>query len=389
MMSINFPLQAVDLPASPDINRKTLGWNNYLYIVMSRVCCKQVVFLFVFLSQSFLNCYSQTDTKPRQITGANLSDMSKTASVFLQTLSEKQKAKIQFGFNEEERYNWHYIPRSRKGLTLNEMTSQQIKDAFGLLRTALSDTGFNKASSIIQLENILREVESRPSNDTYRDAGNYFFSIFGNPATDKIWGWRLEGHHVAFNFSSKDNRLVSGTPGFLGSNPAVVLSGSEKGKYILKDETELGFALLYSLSKEQKDKAIISNKAPGEILTAASRHAMINDPKGILYNELSSSQQQIFMQLLSIYIHRYTRTFAQVMMKEIEEAGLNNLRFAWAGDQQPGIGHPHYYRIQGPTIIIEYDNVQNDANHIHTVIRDLKNDFGGDELLKHYKNDQH
>ena len=388
-MSINFPLQAVDLPASPDINRKTLGWNNYLYIVMSRVCCKQVVFLFAFLSQSFLNCYSQTDMKPRQITGANLSDMSKTASVFLQTLSEKQKAKIQFGFNEEERYNWHYIPRSRKGLTLNEMTSQQIKDAFGLLRTALSDTGFNKASSIIQLENILREVESRPSNDTYRDAGNYFFSIFGNPATDKIWGWRLEGHHVAFNFSSKDNRLVSGTPGFLGSNPAVVLSGSEKGKYILKDETELGFALLYSLSKEQKDKAIISNKAPGEILTAASRHAMINDPKGILYNELSSSQQQIFMQLLSIYIHRYTRTFAQVMMKEIEEAGLNNLRFAWAGDQQPGIGHPHYYRIQGPTIIIEYDNVQNDANHIHTVIRDLKNDFGGDELLKHYKNDQH
>src|SRR5688572_12147096 len=389
MMSINFPLQAVGLPASPDTIRKTLSWNIYLYIVMNRVCCKQVVVLLVFLSQSFLSCHSQTDTKPRQITGANLSDMAKTASVFLQTLSEKQKAKIQFGFNEEERYNWHYIPRSRKGLTLNEMTGQQIKDAFALLRTALSDTGFNKASSIIQLENILREVESRPSNDTYRDAGNYFFSIFGNPATDKIWGWRLEGHHVAFNFSSKDNRLVSGTPGFLGSNPAVVLSGSEKGKYILKDETELGFAILYSLSKEQKDRAIISNKAPGEILTAASRHAMINDPKGILYNELNSSQQQIFMQLLSIYIHRYTRSFAQVMMKEIEEAGLNNLWFAWAGDQQPGIGHPHYYRIQGPTIIIEYDNVQNDANHIHTVIRDLKNDFGGDELLKHYKIDQH
>ena len=382
-------MQAVDLPASPDINRKTLGWNNYLYIVMSRVCCKQVVFLFVFLSQSFLNCYSQTDTKPRQITGANLSDMSKTASVFLQTLSEKQKAKIQFGFNEEERYNWHYIPRSRKGLTLNEMTSQQIKDAFGLLRTALSDTGFNKASSIIQLENILREVESRPSNDTYRDAGNYFFSIFGNPATDKIWGWRLEGHHVAFNFSSKDNRLVSGTPGFLGSNPAVVLSGSEKGKYILKDETELGFALLHSLNKEQTNKAIISKEAPGEILTAASRHAMINDPKGILYSEMQGPQQKVFLQLLSIYIHRYTRSFADVMMKEIEEAGLNNLRFAWAGDQQPGIGHPHYYRIQGPTIIIEYDNIQNNANHIHTVIRDLKNDFGGDELLMHYKKDQH
>jgi len=356
---------------------------------MNRVFYKQVVILVALLSQSFLSCHAQTDKKPRQNTGANLGDMAKAASVFLQTLSETQKSKIQFAFSDEERYNWHYIPRSRKGLTLNEMTGQQIKDALALLHTALSDTGFNKASSIMQLENVLREVESRSANDTYRDAGNYSFSIFGNPATDKIWGWRLEGHHIAFNFSSEDNRLVSGTPSFFGSNPAVVLSGSEKGKYILKDEAELGFALLHSLNKEQKDKAIISNEAPGEILTAASRTAMISDPKGILYNELESPQQKIFLQLLSIYIHRYTRSFAEVMMKEIEEAGLNNLRFAWAGEQQPGVGHPHYYRIQGPTIIIEYDNTQNNANHIHTVIRDLKNDFGGDELLKHYKNDQH
>src|SRR5687767_3343667 len=369
--------------------RKTTSGNSYLYIVMNRVCCKQVVILFAFLSQSFLNCHSQTDTKTRQNAGANPSDMARAADLFLQALSEKQKSKIQFGFNEEERYNWNYVPRSRKGLTLNEMTSQQIKAAFALLRTALSDTGFNKTNSIIQLENVLRGVENRPANDTHRDPGNYSFSIFGNPATDAIWGWRLEGHHIAFNFSSDGNRLVSGTPGFLGSNPAVVLSGSEKGKYILKDEAELGFALLQSLNKEQKDKTIISNEAPGEILTAASRHSMINDPQGILYNELESGQQKIFLQLLSIYIHRYTRSFADVMMKEIEEAGLNKLRFAWAGDQQPGIGHPHYYRIQGPTIIIEYDNIQNDANHIHTVIRDLKNDFGGDELLKHYKNDQH
>jgi hypothetical protein len=356
---------------------------------MNRVCYKQVVILFAFFLQSFLSCHSQTDTKPRQNTGANLSDMAKAASVFLQTLSEKQKTKIQFAFNEEERYNWHYIPRSRKGLTLNEMSDQQIKSAFTLLRTALSDTGFSKANSIIQLEKVLREVESRSSNDTYRDPGNYSFSIFGNPATDAIWGWRLEGHHLSFNFSSENDRLVSGTPSFFGSNPAVVLSGSEKGKYILRNEAELGFALLHSLRKEQSEKAIISNEAPGEILTAASRLAMINDPKGILYSELESPQQKIFLQLLSIYIHRYTRLFAEGMMKEIETAGLNNLRFAWAGDQQPGIGHPHYYRIQGPTIIIEYDNTQNNANHIHTVIRDLKNDFGGDELLKHYKNDQH
>ena len=356
---------------------------------MRRVFSKKIVILIVFISQSFLCCHSQADTKTAQNVKANLSDMAKAAHLFLQSLSEKQKNQVQFGFNEEERYNWNYIPRKRKGLSLNEMTPQQSKDAFALLRTALSDTGFNKTYSIIQLEDVLREVENRSPNDTYRDPGNYSFSIFGNPSTDAIWGWRLEGHHVAFNFSSENNRLVSGTPGFLGSNPAIVLSGAEKGKYILKDEAELALALLHALNKEQTDKAIISKVAPGEILTAASRHGMINDPKGILYTELDSSQQQIFMQLLSIYIHRYTRLFANSMMKEIEEADLNKLRFAWAGDQETGVGHPHYYRIQGPTIIIEYDNTQNNANHIHTVIRDLKNDFGGDELLKHYKINQH
>ena len=137
------------------------------------------------------------------------------------------------------------------------------------------------------------------------------------------------------------------------------------------------------------EKAIINVKAPAEILTGDSRKAMINDPKGILYNELNGTQQKIFMKLLSIYIHRYTRLFAMGMMQEIEAAGLNNLRFAWAGEQQPAIGHPNYYRIQGPTIIIEYDNTQNNANHVHSVIRDLKNDFGGDELLEHYNKVRH
>ena len=160
-------------------------------------------------------------------------------------------------------------------------------------------------------------------------------------------------------------------------------------KQILKDETELGLALLQSLDTKQMEKAIINVKAPAEILTGDSRKAMINDPKGILYNELNGTQQKIFMKLLSIYIHRYTRLFAMGMMQEIESAGLNNLQFCWAGDQQPGPGHPHYYRMQGPTILIEYDNTQNNANHVHTVIRDLKNDFGGDELLMHYNKNKH
>ena len=342
----------------------------------------RITLLLILFTGNIFSCCSQP---ANNVSG----DMKASAIKFLQTLSTAQKTKTQFAFDDEERYNWHYIPIERKGISLKELTAAQRRAGMDLLHTALSDTGFNKTISIIQLELVLRDVENRPANDDYRNPEKYYFSIFGNPVSDSVWGWRFEGHHISFNFSSKNNQLVSGTPSFLGSNPAIVLSGPEKGKQILKDESELGFTLLHSLDSEQLEKAVINVKAPAEILTADSRKAMISDPRGILYSDLNNMQQKIFMQLLSIYIHRYTRLFATGMMQEMESAGLNNLRFVWAGDQEPGPGHPHYYRLQGPGIIIEYDNTQNNANHIHTVIRDLKNDFGGDELLEHYKKSKH
>ncbi len=356
---------------------------------MKRLYLKTCVIIFLFIPGSFLSCQSQPEkNEPAKSPRKDLAGMAAAANDLLKMLTAKQKNAIQFDFDDNERYNWHYVPKSRKGLALKELSEAQAASAMKLLRTALSDSGFKKTNAIIQLEGILREVEGRPQDDNYRDPGNYYFSIFGNPAADSAWGWRLEGHHVSFNFSAKNNSLVSGTPGFLGTNPAVVLSGPEKGKYILKNETDLGFALLHSLNANQSGKAIISKEAPTEIITGADRKAMIEHPEGVYYSELNSGQQKVFMELLSIYIHRYTRLFAEVMMKELEDAGLNKLQFAWAGDQQPGVGHPHYYRIQGPTIIIEYDNTQNNANHIHTVIRDLKNDFG-DQLLEHYKKGDH
>ncbi len=357
---------------------------------MTKRFLKSAIILLI-MSGTFLSCKSQPykddtqGTPPRK----DLAGMAAAASEFLQILTTKQKNTIQFDMDDNERYNWHYVPKSRKGLAVKDLSDIQRESAMKLLRTALSDSGFAKTTAIMQLEGILREVEGRSPDDTHRDPVKYYFSIFGDPVADSIWGWRLEGHHVSFNFSARNNDLVSGTPSFLGTNPAVVLSGPEKGKYILKNETELGVALLHSLDASQARKTIISEEAPSEIITGADRKAIIEHPEGILYSELNNSQQKMFIELLSIYIHRYTRLFALVMMKEIEAAGLNKLRFAWAGEKQPGIGHPHYYRIQGPTIIIEYDNTQNNANHIHTVIRDLKNDFGGDELLKHYKKDKH
>ncbi|MEO5561921.1 MAG: DUF3500 domain-containing protein [Chitinophagaceae bacterium] len=337
--------------------------------------------LLVCLAGTFISCQSQTPKKAP-------AGMAAAAEQFLQSLTADQKKKAQFTFDTDERYNWHYIPKERNGIPLRELNTNQINSALALLHTGLSDTGYAKAKSVMQLETVLKEIESRPAGDDYRDTGKYFFSIFGNPA-DSIWGWRLEGHHISFNFSSANNHIVSGTPGFLGSNPAIVLSGPEKGKFILRDETELGLAFVKSLDAKQIEKAVIDAKAPGEILTAASRKAMIDNPGGILYSELTAAQQKIFLQLLSVYLNRYTKAYALDMMKDLETAGLKNLRFAWAGEQQTGVGHPHYYRIQGPTIIIEYDNTQNNSNHIHTVIRDLKHDFGGDELLEHYKKHKH
>jgi hypothetical protein len=342
---------------------------------------KPVLLVTAFISLFCLSCQSQSKQTPA-------GSMTAAATNFLQLLNAKQKSETLFVFDDEERYNWHYVPKDRKGITLTQLNETQYKAAMDLLRSALSDTGYQKTTAVIKLENVLREVEGRPAGDTYRDPGNYHFSIFGNPS-DSIWGWRLEGHHISFNFSSQNNLLVSGSPGFLGANPAVVLSGSEKGLQILKDETELGFNLLYSLSTEQKEKTIFNKRAPGDIVTANNRKAMIENPQGILYSELNSNQQKLFLQLLSLYVHRYKQSLASQMMKEIEQAGLNQVRFAWAGDEQPGVGHPHYYRIQGPTILIEYDNTQNNANHVHSVVRDLKHDFGGDQLLEHYKHHKH
>ncbi len=313
-------------------------------------------------------------------------DMVNAAAKFISTLDTMQKAKALYPFDVDERYSFHFFPiEDRKGVTMNELSSSQKQEAMNLIKSCLSNQTVEKVTAIMQLENILKELERRKPEDHYRDSGKYYFAIFGLPGAKTIWGWRLEGHHVSFNFSAENNKLVSGTPGFLGSNPAIVQTGPEKGKQVLKEEADMAFALLHSLTKEELKKALMDTIAPKEIITFVNRKALIENPSGIRYDEMTTKQQQQFLQLISLYVHRYTKLFADQMLKEIQQAGLNNLRFSWAGAQEPMIGKPHYYRVQGPTIIIEYDNSQNQANHAHSVIRDLKRDFGGDVLLEHYK----
>jgi hypothetical protein len=294
-------------------------------------------------------------------TFAQGNDLYKTANVFLNSLDKNQKAQAQYPFDSAERFRWHYVPlNDRKGISMNELNVQQKDAAIALMKSALSENAYKKARQIMSLENVLKAIENRQESDHFRDPGKYFFTLFGTPSASSVWGWRIEGHHISFSFSSEDNKIVSGTPGFLGANPAVVLSGPEKGLEILKEENELAFEFLKALNPDQLNKAIIDTAAPGDIVTVNSR-------------------------LVSLYIHRYTRLFATSMMHDIEVAGMDKLIFAWAGSKENAVGNKRYYRIKGPTIIIEYDNTQNNGNHVHTVVRDLKHDFGGDALLEHYK----
>lgn len=315
-------------------------------------------------------------------------DIAGTADAFISLLTKEQRNKVLYPFYTAERYSFNYVPlNDRKGISINELNPTQKASLMELLQTCLSKGTVKKVNDIMQLEIVLKELERRGADDSYRDPGKYFITIFGIPGAKNIWGWRFEGHHVAFNFSANKNELVAGTPGFLGSNPAIVDAGLQKNKEILKEETDKGFALLQALSATELKKAITDTIAPHEIITGASRHAIVHRPAGIRYNELSPSGQQLLLQLISLYVHRYTKLFADKMQKEIQAAGLENLWFSWAGSTERAGGKPYYYRIQGPGFIIEYDNSQNKANHIHTVVRDLKNDFGGDMLLDHYRKD--
>jgi hypothetical protein len=308
------------------------------------------------------------------------------ANQFIKSLDKAQQSKALFPFEQEERYNFHFVPRDdRKGISLNELTAPQKEAAMDLLKSCLSADGYRKATEIMQLEIVLKAIENRKENDHFRDPGKYFISIFGIPGDKTIWGWRVEGHHIALNFSASNNTLVATTPGFMGSNPAIVQSGPRKGTQVLAEETDKGFELLHSFSKEQLHDVMIDSIAPNDIFTFDSRKALIEHPAGISWSAMNSVQQQNLLKLIGVYVHRYTKLFADDMIKEIQNAGLENLKFAWAGYKEPGLGHPHYYRVQGPTLIIEYDNTQNNANHVHAVIRDLLHDFGGDELMEHYR----
>lgn len=309
-------------------------------------------------------------------------DMADAATRFLSSLSDDQRARTTFAWEDDERLNWHFIPKERKGIQLRELGVAQQHLAHGLLGSALSQRGYLKATTIMSLEQILQEMEG-PNRRFPRDPGMYHVSVFGKPGPTGTWGWRFEGHHLSFNFTIVDGKVAAGTPTFMGTNPAEVRQGSRAGLRTLAAEEDLGRELVTGLPEKLRAKAIIDSKAPDDILTVADRKAKLEDTRGITFGEMPKPQRELAIRLVQEYVGRLRGELAEADFARIRKAGLDKIRFAWAGSLKKG--DRHYYRILGPTFLLEYDNTQNDANHVHAVWRDFTNDFGLDVLADHLK----
>jgi hypothetical protein len=312
--------------------------------------------------------------------------MGASVSAFLKTLTAEQKTAALVAYDDAARFDWHFIPRTRKGLAIKNMSAQQRQAAMAMVKVVLSSEGYLKVEQIIDLENVLRVIETRPANDTYRDPENFSFMVFGEPGAAP-WGWRVEGHHLSLHFSSVNGQIAF-TPGFMGSNPGTVLIDvPQKGRRILKDEEDFAFDLLKSLDKDQLQKVILKSEAPNDIFTSNSRKALLDKMEGLPMEAMTKEQVALFKKLISVYLQRYHVTLKNQQWAQLEKDGLGKIFFAWMGDQTPeiGKGHGHYYRIHGPGFLVEFDNTQNGGNHIHSVVRDLKNDFGDDMLRLHYE----
>lgn len=309
-------------------------------------------------------------------------EMAEACEVFLQGLDAEQKAKATFAWKDTERVNWHFIPRDRKGLPLKELDDAQRALAHALIVTGLSHQGYRQAMMVMNLEKVLFLKEDE--NPT-RDPGKYYLSIFGEPDPDGTWGWRVEGHHLSLNYTVIDGKELAVTPAFFATNPARVLEGAHKGLQVLAGEENVARELVNSLNEEQKEQALISDEAPRDIITSADRTVDTLKPVGISYDNLEDSQQKLLQTLVKHYLGKQRPAIQERELARIQAGGWQQLTFAWAGGLENGQGH--YYRIQSPDFLMEYANTQNDANHVHAVFRDLKNDFGDDVLKRHFEED--
>jgi hypothetical protein len=329
--------------------------------------------------------------------------MAAAGAKFVASLTPEQRQQAAFAFDGEERLRWHFIPTEqfpRKGLLVRDMSEAQRALAHDLLKTGLSQRGYMTASQIMDLETVLGALEAEqraaapPRTDgrpaptpLERNPQKYFFSIFGTPSAKDTWAWRVEGHHVSLHFTVVNGSLVAGSPTFFGSNPAEVRQGPKKGLRILGVEEDAARALLESLDASQRAKAIVTTTAPNDMLTMANVDIQPLSPIGLGAGAMTSAQRELLMKLVDVYVGYMASDIAADRTAKLKKAGVEKIAFAWAGETERG--RKHYYRIQGPTFLVEYDNTQNDGNHIHSVWRDFQGDFGRDLLREHLRTVAH
>ena len=309
--------------------------------------------------------------------------MADAARALVEALDEGQRNKMAVDFDDAaERTNWHYVPRERAGLALKDMDGPQRQLALALMATGLGPAARQKAATIMSLESVLADLEG-PGRSHPRDPELYYVTVFGDIGS-VVWGWRIEGHHISLNNTIVNGDEVCSAPLFFGSNPAHVRHGAQQGLRALEQEEDLGRQLLSELDGDQRRVAIIAAEAPPDILT--TNVVRVGDevpPAGLTSADMTASQQQTLEALVRVYVERLPEALAEAELARLRSADLAVSRFAWAGVEQPG--GPHYYRVQSARYLAEYDNTQNDANHIHAVWRDLTNDFADDLLRRHYR----
>jgi hypothetical protein len=309
--------------------------------------------------------------------------MAIAAQKFLASLDEEDLAKATMPFDDPSRTDWHNIPKpDRKGMQFHDMNAEQQELCHSLLRSALSESGYDKAVTIMSLENNLREGEKAVQGAPLRDPERYFLTIFGEPNAKGTWGWSFEGHHLSLNFVIREGNTICDTPSFWGANPATVKvfidGGPAVGTRTLGPEEQLAFDLVNGLDVAQQGEAVIADKAPDDYRAAGQPQPPHTPPAGLQVAKMNQGQKKTLLSLLEAYNSHLHPSIAQDRLAAIKAAGLDRIHFAWAGATTPGVGH--YYRVQGPTFVLELVNVQSDpagnpANHIHSVWRSLQGDF--------------
>ncbi len=311
------------------------------------------------------------------------SEMRGAALALLNSLDASQKAAISYSYHDGERIFWYYPPMNRHGLMLRDMSEDQRGLAYALMATGLTEDSNRKARLIIEHEDVLGPLEQERGSVTFlRDPLWYAWTIFGDPASDvEPWGWRVEGHHVSLHYSIWGDRVLSVTPFFFGANPAEVRKGPKEGLRILGASQDIALELMESLDAGQKGRAIIYDEAPADIITFNSSKASLPKEEGLTATAMSGTQREMLMALASEYVGRVRGDLAEERLDALRQGGLEKIHLAWGGPVDRT--QPHYYRLHGGDFVVEYDNRQDGANHIHSVLRDVNNDFAADVLRDH------